>query len=51
MPKIIACNNTANTVATPVLENNFSNQFIRKPLSNIHSKKDSINTIDIIEKE
>ncbi|WAC01987.1 hypothetical protein N7U66_19470 [Lacinutrix neustonica] len=49
-PKIIAWNITARTVANEVLENNFSNQFIKKPLSNNSSKNDSIKTIGIMVK-
>ena len=38
-------------MAKEVLENKFSNQLIKKPLSNISSKNDSINIIGIIEKK
>jgi len=50
-PKIAAYRITASIVAREVLENNFSNQFIKNPLSNSSSKADSINTIGIIEKD
>ena len=40
-PKIAACNSTAITVAKEVLENNRSNQLIKKPLSNNSSNNDS----------
>ena len=50
-PKIVACNNTARTVAKEVFENNRSNQIIKKPLSKSSSNIDSIHTKKIIEKK
>jgi len=49
-PKMAACRTTASTVAKEVFENNFSNQFIKNPLSNNSSKADSIKIIGIIVK-
>ena len=49
-PKMKACNKTAITVAKDDLENSFSNQFIKNPLSNNSSKNDSIRTAGIMVK-
>ena len=50
-PKIAACNTTAITVAKDVEENNFSIQFIKKPLSNNSSNIDSSRMKGIIRKK
>ena len=50
-PKMAACKTTAITVAKVVIENSFSIQFIKKPLSSNSSNIDSIQMNGIIRKK